>query len=314
MNPQVCLLSLLGALLLLACSEDSAPVDLEINIETSNYPKLTWPVSGTDGRDWTINNYVDLDPSSGMLDYRGGAKVYDGHKGVDIDSPDFRAMDRGFPILAAAPGIVSGLRDGEYDRNMSCAGQWNYVSITHADGSRAIYGHLKKGSVSVSLGDTVSLQQILGLMGSSGCSTHPHLHLELRSSTGQVLDPFELGLWIDPPKYDTPLTFMSMSLRDGHISSIDEVKDPPADATELRLGSRLGIGLSMAGGGPGDHIGIEITDGDGIQRYNLGRTFERIWRHTWWWWNVFTEGSLGTWTIEIRVNGALVNTSTVTVN
>jgi hypothetical protein len=33
---------------------------------------LLWPLAGTDGHDWVINNYVDLDATSGTLDYTGG--------------------------------------------------------------------------------------------------------------------------------------------------------------------------------------------------------------------------------------------------
>ena len=56
-------------------------------------PRLAWPVQGVALRDWVINNYVDLDPTGGLRDYRGGAKVYDGHRGTDIDVPNFRWMD-----------------------------------------------------------------------------------------------------------------------------------------------------------------------------------------------------------------------------
>ena len=149
-----------------------------------------------------IGNHVDHDPGSGLRDYRGGARVYDGHDGTDINSPNFRWMDRERPpVLAAAPGRVTGTHDTEFDRNTSVADTpWNFVEITHDDGSRTIYGHLKKGSVAVSLGETVASGQHLGVVGSSGNSTWPHLHFEVRSPGDRVLDPFSrAGGWILHP-------------------------------------------------------------------------------------------------------------------
>ncbi|MDE2712652.1 MAG: M23 family metallopeptidase, partial [Acidobacteriota bacterium] len=127
-----------------------------------------------------IQSYVDLDPGPGRRDYRDGDRTYNGHDGTDIHSPNFRWMDRDLPpVLAAASGRVTRAHDGEFDRHSAWTDvPWNYVEITHADGSRAIYGHLKKGSLTVSLGQTVDTGQQLAVVGSSGGSTRPHLHFE----------------------------------------------------------------------------------------------------------------------------------------
>ena len=61
-----------------------------------------------------INNYVDLDPGPGILDYMGGNVTYNGHRGTDIDILDFYDMDEGIPVLAAAAGEVIFVHDGEY--------------------------------------------------------------------------------------------------------------------------------------------------------------------------------------------------------
>ena len=156
---------------------------------------LLWPLAGSDGRDWVINNYVDLDPASGTRDYTGGigsaAKTYNGHNGIDIDVPNFRWMDNGVSIvLAAAGGVVTSVRDNEPDRNTSCTGNANLVRVRHGDGLTAIYGHLRKGSVAVSVGQEVAAGAVLGVVGSSGCSTAPHLHFELRDAANRVVDPF----------------------------------------------------------------------------------------------------------------------------
>lgn len=54
----------------------------------------------------------------------------------------------------------------------------------HADGQLTRYGHLRKDSVAVSIGDTVLCNQTIGEVGSSGHSTGPHLHFEVRRYRG----------------------------------------------------------------------------------------------------------------------------------
>ena len=127
--------------------------------------RLEWPVSGEPIKDWLITNYVDLDPSAGLRDYRGGEITYDERRGTDVGPANFRWMDRDSPlVLAAAPGRVSKLNDGEFDRQAyegvdsypRGGSAWNFVELTHADGSRTICGHLKRGSVAVAIGQELS--------------------------------------------------------------------------------------------------------------------------------------------------------------
>jgi murein DD-endopeptidase MepM/ murein hydrolase activator NlpD len=55
----------------------------------------------------------------------------------------------------------------------------NYVAIDHGNGEVSVYAHLKPGSVSVKVGDGVKAGQAIGLLGSSGNSTEPHLHFQV---------------------------------------------------------------------------------------------------------------------------------------
>ena len=209
--------------------------------------RLHLPLLGVEGVDWVISYYVDLDPEPGFRDYRGGKKVYNEHRGTDFSVPNFRWMDdkdKDSRVVAAADGRITKLHDGEFDRNVaqnvdqavsSCAGRWNFVEITHLNGLRSIYGHLKKDSVEVSVGQQVKAGQKLGVIGSSGCSTAPHLHLELRSESGEVIDPFLEKLWRNPPHYDRPLTLMDYILQDGPITGIDNMRDPPPSEYRLDL-------------------------------------------------------------------------------
>jgi hypothetical protein len=68
-------------------------------------------------------------------------------------------------VLAAASGVVAAIRDTEPDRNTSCTGSANLVQVRHPDGLTALYGHLKKGSVAVSVGQQVLAGAILGVVG-----------------------------------------------------------------------------------------------------------------------------------------------------
>ena len=64
----------------------------------------------------------------------------------------------------------------------------NCVIIRHSDGTRAIYGHLKYGSIKVKEGQTVKQGQVVGQIGDSGLSTGPHLHFELRNKNNKAFN------------------------------------------------------------------------------------------------------------------------------
>ncbi|NMB74005.1 MAG: peptidoglycan DD-metalloendopeptidase family protein [Myxococcales bacterium] len=94
------------------------------------------------------------------------------HNGIDIAAPE------GQPFTALASGRV--VQAGEN------GGLGLSVTVRHADGSEAVYGHLK--AARVQCGDLVRAGQPLGEIGQSGRSTGPHLHLEVRRH-GRSLDP-----------------------------------------------------------------------------------------------------------------------------
>ncbi len=94
------------------------------------------------------------------------------HTGVD-----FRAK-AGLPIPATAPGtVVSAGEDGGYG---------NMVEIDHGHGVSTRYAHLSE--IDVKVGDTVSKGTIVGKAGSTGRSTAPHLHYEVRVD-GEAINP-----------------------------------------------------------------------------------------------------------------------------
>ncbi len=131
-----------------------------------------------------LEKYIDaiptLIPAAGKISSPFGMrnhpikKVYKAHEGVDISA------SKGDPILAAASGIVefAGYSKG-YGYN---------VKIDHKNSYRTIYGHSSK--LLVKTGDKVVKGQKIALVGSTGVSTGPHLHFEIRIGNTPV-DPTE---------------------------------------------------------------------------------------------------------------------------
>lgn len=104
------------------------------------------------------------------------------HSGIDISW----AGIRGAPILAAADGTVKVAASGCVEGDYACNTGWgNYIILQHtgaAAGLFTLYGH--QTSFAVAQGDTVQQGQVIGYVGSTGNSTGPHLHFEVRNNGG----------------------------------------------------------------------------------------------------------------------------------
>ncbi len=117
-----------------------------------------WPVSHTHN----ITSYME---------WRWGRM----HNGLDIAGGD----DYGQPFMASDGGTVVWAGDDG-------GGYGNYVMIDHGNGYMTVYGHAS--SLACSTGDYVSQGQVIGYVGSTGNSTGPHLHFEIRLN-GEYQDP-----------------------------------------------------------------------------------------------------------------------------
>lgn len=99
----------------------------------------------------------------------------------------------GAQVLAVGDGTVVAMRDGQ-DEHKPLEGQpepdslsldglfGNYVVIDLGGGNFAGYAHLKRGSVTVKVGETVSRGQVIGALGQSGNSAAPHLHFQVANA------------------------------------------------------------------------------------------------------------------------------------
>jgi murein DD-endopeptidase MepM/ murein hydrolase activator NlpD len=96
------------------------------------------------------------------------------HKGLDFAAPT------GTPIMAAGDGIV------EYSGRRGSYG--NYIRIRHPDMYQTIYGHMSGYADGMKSGVRVKQGEVIGYVGSTGRSTGPHLHFEVRHG-GKPVNP-----------------------------------------------------------------------------------------------------------------------------
>ncbi len=149
------------------------------------------------GEDCYILNFVNAGLETDPRDYSCGSLTYAEHRGTDFRLLSLQEMEAGVSVLAAAPGEVVQVHDGMPDANYRLFGRdaiadrglGNRVVIDHGDGIRSTYGHMRRGSVAVSVGDTVARGQMIGLVGMSGLTDFPHVHFEV-SDQGSFVDPF----------------------------------------------------------------------------------------------------------------------------
>lgn len=102
------------------------------------------------------------------------------HNGIDIP------MKEGTPIYAYSDGIVETVEYRSYANN---AGK--YIAIIHKEGYETLYLHLSK--VLVYNGQLIKKGELLGLSGSTGRTTGPHLHFEIKRN-GIAINPENIGM------------------------------------------------------------------------------------------------------------------------
>ena len=150
----------------LADAESAAAdrVDEEIKTRQNTAPIVTPGGGSSDSGEyiWPSDARYITSPFGGRNSPGGIGST--NHKGVDIGA------SYGTSIYAAKAGtvIVSSYDSGGYG---------NYVQIDHGNGNYTLYGHMSKRLVSV--GQVVSQGQVIGLCGSTGASTGPHVHYEI---------------------------------------------------------------------------------------------------------------------------------------
>ena len=136
--------------------------------------RLLWPIPHA-----TISQGFGPTSYAFEASYAGFAHF---HTGIDL------AVPLGTPVFAAADGVVM-LARPMADSGGQLVGYGNYVIIQHDAGLKTLYGHLL--TIGVKEGDVVHRGQLIGLVGSTGNSTGPHTHFEVRIENSPV-DPMQM--------------------------------------------------------------------------------------------------------------------------
>ena len=290
-------------------------------------PMSFWPTGGRLYRDLFTTNFVDLDgDENSILSFDCSDRSYDGHKGNDTSIRSFAEQIAGVPVFAALDGVVTGTQDGQFDQHTSwvTGAQANYVILEHACGRKTYYWHLRRGSVCVDVGDSVAAGQQLGMIGSSGISTWPHLHFEVRDN-GTPIEPYsgvcgpgnsawedqddvtydtyvsDAGFWHEP--LDAYGWLPQPQPRTGHLTQDDDTLHlwmlvhnvQPGSVRQWEFLDASGAVISSAG--PFDYTNTSEL------RKTQGRYYFGLASHIPNWGSV-----TGTWSLRLRIDGQIMFT------
>ena len=290
---------------------------------------LDWPLRPRAGFDdpgyHAVSGFMDHNPAfpNQRLDYACGGRTYDSPSGYNHQGTDFfmwpfawNKMDAGdVEVVAAAPGVIIGRSDGNFDRSCTLNGnKWNAVYVLHADGSVAWYGHLKRNSLTTKgLDATVAAGEYLGTVGSSGNSTGPHLHFELYDN-GTLIDPYfgecnQLpggSWWIQQRNYyDSAINRLATGTKAPTWGSCPN-PDTPNEATQFQPGDRvtfLAYYRDLVAGKP-TAFRIIQPDGSLFTQWSHAIAQPHYTTSYWWWaYNLPADAPAGAWQFEADFNG-----------
>ena len=178
-------------------------------IDVINSTSYWWPIGSVEttvvnGKEFAIGDPEDTTITS-YFGYRdaviniNGQKIAgnENHGALDIANTRGAGVTN---VIAARSGVVvypTLNKRIDYPNVQNCnpfMGYGNYVIIQHDDGNYTLYAHLSPNTITVREGDTVDQGQVIAKMGTSGCSTGPHLHFEVRlgeNTSDARVDPLE---------------------------------------------------------------------------------------------------------------------------
>ena len=266
-----------------------------------------------------VSNHVDHDPGAGLEDFACGTRTYNGHNGLDLVLFPYRwdMMDRcEVAVVAAMRGTVIRTRDGEYDRNCATGDvEANYVILRHDNGLLGYYWHLKKGSVAkLSPGDVVAAGQFLGYIGSSGSSTAPHLHFELRDANLKVVDPWTgkcnkvASAWThQPPTIDTAILRVASHDKQPPAPSSGCDNPDPGYADRFNRGDEMWAAVYLRDQTSADKAQLQIQrpDGSVAASWTTGAPPSGTFPVSYWWGKYSLPGDApkGRWTVVATLDG-----------
>ena len=257
----------------------------------NNHILFSWPMRVNSNYDdipnyYRITNYVDQNWNNGVKDeWHCSARTYNGHEGLDIITyPFFWRMKDNSNVFASAgaPGIVTAVRDNLEDDNCILDGRaGNYVEVLHSDSSLARYYHIKTGSARVSVNEFIKEGQLIALIASSGNTSNPHLHFDVRDKDGSWIEPFyssnpdfecntrnESSWWQNQKPYREPqinrvMTHSGTPQIFGYINSVRnddycKVFEDAKAKNQFSPGNPVTIGVALYDVHPDDSIFVSV--------------------------------------------------------
>jgi hypothetical protein len=170
------------------------------------------------------------------------------HAGVDIAAP------LGLPVLLAADGVVT--RAGQ----SSTYGR--FVEVKHAEGLTSLYAHMGAVTSGIAAGTALKAGAAVGRIGSSGTSTGPHLHFEIRDARDRPLNPsLFLGRRFAEAD-DLPLRAAQRVSRHVRVAYVSHIPASKRALMQARLEGRGGPkALSAAESGRDASASVSYRDG-----------------------------------------------------
>jgi murein DD-endopeptidase MepM/ murein hydrolase activator NlpD len=144
------------------------PIDVEEStVDEPNVEAILSQIQQSSDAEHIPNMWAHMGKINNEFGFRRnpfGGRTYEFHAGMDIDG------ERGDLVVAPAAGTVT--KAGWQ------GGYGQMIEVDHGNGLISRYGHLSK--LNVAIGDAIARGQLIGFVGSTGRSTGPHLHYELR--------------------------------------------------------------------------------------------------------------------------------------
>lgn len=275
-----------------------------------------------------VSAYVDHDENpNSAVDFTCGSLSYDAgsynHQGTDfaVHPYPWHIMENDWvEVIAAAPGIITYKADGNYDQNCSAnTSTANMIILEHAGGTETWYAHMKSGTVtSKSIGDFVNAGEVIGIVGSSGNSTGPHMHFEVRDVNDNVIDPFfaDTGTSCNTTTLDSWWNDQK-PYHDSYINAVKTHSAPPEfsscntpatinEQTIFNAGSTVYLGLYIRHQEFGQNYQVTVTrpNGTTMYTYNLVSPSPFLSNAFWYFTINFTENSmLGNYNFQAEYNG-----------
>ena len=287
-------------------------------------PYPFFPQAGNVYDDLFSANFVDLDSTTGILDWDCTDWTYDGHQGNDVTIHSFTEQAIGVPVFAALDGTVVDVHDGEFDQETAfdTNAKANYVILYHGGTQYTWYYHFRKNSITVAVNQQVKAGTPLGMTGSSGYSTYPHLHFQTMLNN-QVYEPYAGTCRPGPSGWVNQIPIRrDLYLEDFVLSDKDPANyqplpfDMPRTGTFVKGAPPITLRFMIHNIPASTNIRFRFSRPDGTVALDTGDTplNNAASRFSYYYFRYIANlSTVGTWHVEMLVNGTSLITAPLEV-